>query len=72
MKKKRIYAMYKGDTFITTGTLAEIAAYCGIAFATVRFYTSPTYKKRVKNIKECIDVFRLDDDDDEKGALLND
>lgn len=65
MKKKIIYAMYKGDTFITTGTLAEIAAFCGISFATVRVYTSPTHRKRMKNRENCVEVFRLEDDEQE-------
>ena len=66
MKKQRIYAMYRGDTFITTGTLTEIAAYCGITYSTARFYLSPTYKRRVKNAAKRLEVFLLDDDDDDE------
>ena len=63
MTKQRIYAMYHGDEFITTGTLMEIAAFCGLTYSTVRFYSSPTHKKRVKNKNKCLDVFRLEDDE---------
>lgn len=39
------YALYKGDTFITCGTLKEISVETGIAIVTLVSYASPSYKK---------------------------
>lgn len=48
---KRIYALYKGDNYITDGTKQELADYLGVSKRTVDFYMSPTYAKRGKGIK---------------------
>jgi len=42
------YAIYKGDEFIDLGTLKELGEKLGIAPNTVYFYSTPTYKKRIK------------------------
>jgi len=44
----KIYALYKGDKYITDGTRKEIAEYLGIKEKTVMFYGTPTYQKRCK------------------------
>lgn len=49
MRKPKIYAIYKGDTYITQGTRQEIANYLGIKTRTLDFYASNTYKR--KNIE---------------------
>lgn len=46
MRKPKIYAVYKGDTYLTQGTRKEIADYLGIKTRTLDFYASNTYKKR--------------------------
>ena len=48
MKKKQ-YSMYKGDKEIAFGTIEEIAKKLNISVKTVKFYGTPTYKKRNKN-----------------------
>lgn len=44
----KIYALYKGDKFIMTGTIYQIANYLGVKQSTVKFYSMPTYLKRDK------------------------
>ena len=48
MKRKRIYALYKGDKHITDGTKKELAEYLKVKVRTINFYKSPTYQKRGK------------------------
>ena len=45
------YAVYKGDTFLTSGTLEECAAFMGVKPKTVKFYTMPIYQKRLNKRK---------------------
>lgn len=67
-KKFREYAVYKGDSFICIGTLKECAEHMGVLIDTVRFYTTPTYQRRLakrKNPKNYITVTELSEDDEE-------
>lgn len=60
------YAVYKGDSVVCIGTLNECAVYMGVLPETVRFYTTPTYQKRVakrKNPRNYITVIKLEDDE---------
>ena len=43
--------MYKGDTNICDGTLAEIAARMSISQKTLSFYSSPSYARRAEKAK---------------------
>lgn len=45
MKK---YELYKGYELLAIGTVNEIAREIGVKPATVRFYGSPVYQRRVK------------------------
>ena len=45
-KKKKMYALYKGDTFLTLGYKEELAVYLGVSVRTIEFYHSPVYRKR--------------------------
>ena len=47
-RKPGIYAMYKGDELLATGTIKEIAKEMGITVETVRYMTSPAHRKRCK------------------------
>jgi hypothetical protein len=47
MKKKYIYALYKGDKFITEGTKEEIAKVQGCKVKTISFLGTNVYKKRM-------------------------
>ena len=42
------YALYKGDLFITCGTIAEIAAEQRVKPETVHFWKTPAYQKRIR------------------------
>lgn len=48
-RKKIIYAIYKGDEYITDGTKDECAEVLGVTPDTITFYASPTYKQRAKD-----------------------
>ncbi|MBS7837351.1 hypothetical protein [Wohlfahrtiimonas chitiniclastica] len=45
---RREYALYKGENLIASGSIAEIAKIQGVKPATIVFYMSPTYQKRIK------------------------
>lgn len=66
------YALYKGDTFITCGTLKEISAETGIAIVTLTSYASPSYKKKNPNGKQLIkvDFEKLSDQQCERFAFM--
>lgn len=50
-KTKSIWALYKGDELIGIGTIQELAELTNVKENSIRFYYSPTYKKRMKNGK---------------------
>ncbi|MEE3344286.1 MAG: hypothetical protein VZS44_09370 [Bacilli bacterium] len=49
MRKKKIYALYKGDEWITDGTKEELAEYLNVKIRTIDFYTTPVWRKRTKD-----------------------
>lgn len=58
------YMMYKGEDFLHIGTIDEIAEAHGVLRDTIKFYTTPTYKRRIakrKNAKNYITVERLEE-----------
>lgn len=64
--KEKEYAVYKGDLFICIGTKQECADFIGVDIETIRFYLTPSYKKRVKNRRgnNHLVVISLDDEED--------
>jgi hypothetical protein len=42
--KNKIYAIYENDTFITLGTLKEIASYLGITLGSLKTYKAKKFK----------------------------
>lgn len=57
------YCLYKGENLLHIGTLDEIAKERGVLKETIRFYTTPTYKRRVsrrKNARNYITVTKLE------------
>ena len=50
--KEKVYAVYKGDMFLTTGTWYDVIEYLGVSETTMRYYLSPTYKKRASKGKK--------------------
>lgn len=47
----KVYALYKGEECLGIGTLKELAKELNVKEDTIRFYTTPTYKRRVKKSK---------------------
>lgn len=55
----KIYAMYKGEQCLAIGTIIQLSKELGVSIQTIRFYLTPSYKKRVKkgnNRRELIKV----------------
>ena len=54
----KIYALYKGEQLLATGTLIQIAYKMGVKLRTIQFYKTPTYKKRNKgnNYRELVEL----------------
>ena len=55
----KIYALYKGEELIATGTLLQIAYQTGVKLRTIQFYKTPAYKKRRakgKNFRELVEL----------------
>lgn len=60
MKKNKEYALYKGEECISIGTIYEIAKETNVKVETIRFYKTPTYKKRCKKGKNRRVLVELD------------
>lgn len=59
------YAVYKGEDILCIGTIKECSEFMNVLPDTIRFYMTPTYKKRVskrKKAKNYITVIKLDDE----------
>jgi len=57
--KNKEYALYKGDECLAIGTIEEIAEQVGVKYRTIHFYTTPTYKRRVKKGKNRRELVRI-------------
>lgn len=62
MNKIGYYALYKGDEFLTLGSIKELALYLGVKERTIHFYSTPTYRKRNKGNNAYI-VIRIEEGD---------
>lgn len=52
-----MYSVYKGDHEIAFGTLEEIAQQLQVKVESVKFYNTPTWKKRTsKNARRLVKV----------------
>lgn len=63
------YALYKGDNFLDIGTIKELSKRYNISVKTLRWYSTPCYKNKIKNkknIKSYV-VVRIEDEEDEEG-----
>ena len=58
----KIYGLYKGDQFLTSGTKYQLANYLKVKLRTIEFYLTPTYKKRCKGSNKRLNVIYLGDD----------
>ena len=54
----KIYALYKGEELLATGTIIQIAYKMGVKPRTIYFYKTPVYLKRRKgnNYRELIEI----------------
>lgn len=57
----KIYALYKGDQLLATGTIIQIAYKMGVKPRTIKFYGTPTWKKRMKR-KDCRELIEIEGD----------
>lgn len=56
-RKRKEYALYKGDKLVVIGTVKEIAKKLDVSEKTVFFFGSPTYKKRTtENARRLIKI----------------
>ncbi|HDX9587611.1 TPA: hypothetical protein ROX98_000526 [Bacillus pseudomycoides] len=60
------YVVYKGESLICIGTIKECAQHMGVLPATVRFYMTPSYQRRLdkrKKARNYLTVTKLEDDE---------
>lgn len=51
--------MYKGEECLAIGTIKELAEKLKVKEKTIYFYTTPTYKKRIKKSKNRRELVRI-------------
>lgn len=56
----KVYALYKGEECLGIGTLKELAEQLKVKYETMYFYTTPTYKKRIKKSKNRRELVRIE------------
>ena len=56
--KRAIYAIYKGEDLLFTGTVEQCAEELGVKPRTIKFYVTQTYKKRISDNGRA--VYRID------------
>lgn len=44
----KVYAMYKGEECLAIGNIYELAKALNVKVNTIRWYSSPTYKRRLE------------------------
>lgn len=59
-KYMKEYALYKGEKCLAIGTIKEIAIQMKVKAKTIRFYKTPTYKKRCKGSFKRLTLIELD------------
>lgn len=56
----KVYAMYKGEECLATGTLVQLSKKLNISIQTLRFYLTPTYRKRFIKSKNRRELIRIE------------
>ena len=56
----KIYAMYKGEKCLGTGTLYQLAEKLNINIQTLRFYLTPTYRERFEKGRNRRELIRIE------------
>ena len=65
MSREKIFAVYKGDEFIDLGTRKELAEKLNIKPNSIKFYSTPIYRKRTKDKPNSLIVIKIEDDEKE-------
>lgn len=60
MKKNKVYAMYKNDDLLAIGTYKELSEILNVKIETIKFYNTPTYKKRIKKGKKRRELIQVE------------
>ena len=58
---EKIYALYKGEEFISVGTIPEISSEVGKSTRFLKYMTFPVYKRKVT--ANALHMYLLEDDD---------
>ena len=58
------YALYRGDEFITLGTVKELAEFMEVKEASVRFWTMPSYIARIKQYHNSLRAIKIEEEDE--------
>lgn len=59
---KRVHALYKGDQFITEGTLLEISERTNRSLAWLQHMLTPSYEKKRDNGINYLRLYLMDDE----------
>lgn len=60
--RKRVYALYKGETFITEGTIMEISRETNKSISFLKYMTCPVYERRCGDSQKRMRMISLDDE----------
>ncbi|HFJ9381206.1 TPA: hypothetical protein ACGW65_005733 [Bacillus paranthracis] len=60
---ERVYALYKGDQFLTDGTILEISKGTNKSLDWLRYMLTPSYEKKRENSINCLRLIQIDDED---------
>ncbi|WP_426952848.1 hypothetical protein [Bacillus mycoides] len=60
---KRIYALYKGDQFLSEGTILEISKVTNKSLDWLRYMLTPTYAERCSDSMKRLRLISLDDEE---------
>ena len=60
---KKVYALYKGENFITEGTIREISKETNKSIDFLRYMTYPIYSQRCGDSHKRLRLVLIDDED---------
>ena len=66
----KIYALYKGEDILITGTIKQIAEYRNIKEKSVRFMLYPAYKNSRGDSKKALALVLLDEEMDQQAEYF--
>lgn len=61
MSREKVFAAYKGDKFISVGTLKELSKELNTKISTLRFHSKPIYFSRTKE-ETSLRLYRVEED----------